>query len=51
MVDGLGTGESTEIALGDTEFLKSVTQELKTRGMTFHFESNGGYGFVVLITK
>ncbi len=51
VVDSLSKGRTAKIVLGDTESLKSVAQELKARGITFHFEHNDGNRFIVMITR
>ncbi len=51
LIDGLITGETVKILLGDAESLKSVAQELKTRGIKPGFEQQGEDRFVLHITK
>jgi TusA-related sulfurtransferase len=50
-VDSLAGGETVEIVLGDTDSLKSVVQELKTKGIRPAFKKEGENRFVLTITK
>jgi len=51
LIDNLADGESVKIALGDTESLKSVVQELKARGIKPWFDKEADNSFVLSITK
>jgi len=51
LIDNLGEGETVKIILGDTDSLKSVAQELKTRGIKPGFEQEGESRFILTITK
>ncbi|MFC2052067.1 hypothetical protein ACFLT4_05000 [Chloroflexota bacterium] len=51
LVDGLEKGERIRIILGNTESLKSVAQELKTKGIRTAFEQKGENRFFLTITK
>ena len=51
LIDDLGEGETVKIILGDRDSLKSVAQELKTRGIKPDFEQEGENRFVLTITK
>ena len=51
LVDSLPEGEKVRIILGDSESLKSVAQELKTRGIRPAFEQQGENRFVLTFTK
>ncbi len=51
IIDGLEEGETVSLILGDTETLKSVAQELKTRGIRSDFERRNGDRFVLTITR
>ena len=51
LIDKLGEGETARIILGDTDSLKSVAQELKTRGIKPGFEQEGENKFILTITK
>ncbi len=50
-IDNLDEGETVKIILGDTDSLKSVAQELKSRGIKPGFEQEGENRFVLTITK
>ncbi len=50
-IDNLSEGETVRIILGDTDSLKSVAQELKTRGIKPAFEQESENRFVLTITK
>ena len=50
-IDNLNPGETLKIILGDTDSLKSVAQELKTRGIQPSFKQEAENRFVVTITK
>lgn len=51
LIDRLDIGETVRIVLGDTDSLKSVAQELKTRGIRPSFERQGENRFALTITK
>ncbi len=51
LIDHLGEGETVRIILGDSDSLKSVAQELKTRGIKPAFEQESENRFVLTITK
>ncbi len=50
-IDNLDEGETARIILGDTDSLKSVAQDLKTRGIKPAFEQEGENRFILTITK
>ena len=50
-IDNLSEGETVRIILGDTDSLKSVAQELKTRGIKPAFEQESENRFVLTITR
>ncbi len=50
-IDNLAEGETVKIILGDRDSLKSVAQELKTRGIKPGFEQEGESRFILTITK
>ncbi len=51
IMNNLDAGETVKIILGDTESLKSVAQELKTRGIKTTFEPAGDSRFILTITQ
>ncbi len=51
LINNLAEGETIKIILGDTDSLKSVAQELKTRGIRPAFEQEGESRFVLIVTK
>ena len=51
LIDNLDEGETVKIILGDSDSLKSVAQELKTRGIRPSFKQEAENRFVVTITK
>jgi TusA-related sulfurtransferase len=51
LIDNLDEGETVKIILGDSDSLKSVAQELKTRGIKPGFEQEGENRFILTITK
>ncbi len=51
LITNLDDGETVKIILGDTDSLKSVVQELKTRGIKPGFEQEGENRFILTITK
>lgn len=51
VIDSLDEGETVKIILGDRDSLKSVTQELKTRGIKPGFTAEGDNRFILTITK
>jgi cysteine synthase A/cysteine synthase B len=50
-IDSLRTGETAEVVLGDIDSLKSVVQELKTRGIKPHFTRENETRFVLTVTR
>ena len=50
-IDNLDEGETVKIILGDSNSLKSVAQELKSRGIKPAFEQASESRFVLTITK
>ncbi len=50
-IDKLAAGETATLILGDTESLKSVVQELKSRGIKPEFEQAEENRFVLTITR
>jgi TusA-related sulfurtransferase len=50
-IDCLDEGETVRIILGDTNSLKSVVQELKTRGIKPAFEQESENRFVLTVSK
>ena len=51
LIDNLNVGETAEIILGDRDSLKSVAQELKTRGIKPVFKQDGENRFILTITR
>ncbi len=51
LIDNLDEGETIRIILGDSNSLKSVAQELKTRGLKPGFEQESENRFILTITK
>ena len=51
LMDNLYEGETVKIILGDTDSLKSVAQELKTRGIKPEFEQRERNRFILTFTK
>jgi len=51
VIDNLDEGETIKIILGDTDSLKSVAEELKTRGLKPGFKQEAEDRFVLTITK
>jgi TusA-related sulfurtransferase len=51
IIDDLDEGETAKIILGDTDSLKSVAKELKTRDMKPDFEQENEKRFALTITK
>ncbi len=51
LIDGLGEGETIQIALGDRDSLKSVARELKARGLKSTFQQEDETRFLLMITK
>ena len=51
LIDNLADKETVKIILGDTDSLKSVAQELKTRGIKPGFEQEAENRFILTITK
>ena len=50
-IDNLGEGETVKIILGDSNSLKSVVQELKSRDIKPDFEQESETRFVLTITR
>ena len=50
LIDNLDEGETVKIILGDADSLKSVVQELKTRGIRPGYEQEGESRFALTIT-
>jgi len=50
-IANLNYGETLKIILGDTDSLKSVAQELKTRGIQPSFKQEAENKFILTITK
>lgn len=50
-IDSLTEGETILLILGDTDSLKSVVQELKTRGIRPDFERVAESRFVLTVTR
>ena len=51
VIDELNEGEQAKIIVGDNDSLKSVAQELKTRGIKPGFEQETESRFVFTINK
>ena len=51
LIDNLDDGETVKITLGDTDSLKSVAQELKTRDLKPSFQQESENRFVLIITR
>jgi len=51
LIDNLGEGETIKIILGDSDSLKSVAQELKTRSLKPSFKQEDENRFVLVVTK
>ena len=51
LIDCLDEGETIKIILGDSDSLKSVAQELKTRGIKPDFKQEAEDRFVFTISK
>ena len=51
LIDNLDEGETVKIILGDSDSLKSVAQELKSRDIKPGFEQEGENRFILTITK
>lgn len=51
LIDSLAEGEMVTIILGDNDSLKSVAQELKTRGIKPDFKQESENRFTLTITK
>lgn len=51
LLESLNEGETLKIILGDADSLKSVAQELKTRGIKPSFEQEGEGRFILTITR
>ena len=50
-IDGMNAGEKATIVLGDTDSLKTVAQELKTRGIQSEFQQEGDSRFLLTFTR
>jgi TusA-related sulfurtransferase len=50
-IDSLRAGETAEVVLGDTDSLKSVVRELKTRSIKLEFTHENETRFVLTITR
>lgn len=50
-INSLGEGEKATIILGDTDSLKTVAQELKSRGIQTAFEQKEDSKFFLTFTK
>lgn len=51
LMDNMAKGDTAEIILGDTDSIKSIAQELKTRGFKLIFKQENENRFVLTITK
>lgn len=51
LIDNLDDGETVKITLGDTDSLKSVAQELKTRDLKPSFQQESENRFVLIVTR
>lgn len=51
VIDSLNEGETIKIVLGDTDSLKSVAQELRSRGIKPGFEQESESKFVLTLTR
>ncbi len=51
LIDNLDEGATIKIILGDRDSLKSVTQELKGRGVKPSFKQEGESRFILTFTK
>ena len=51
LLESLSEGEMLKIILGDVDSLKSVAQELRTRGIKPSFEQEGEGRFILTITR
>jgi len=51
LIDNLNEGETVKLILGDTDSLKSVAQELKTRGIKPGFAQEDESKFILTITR
>ena len=51
IIDNLAEGETIEIILGNTDSLKSVVQELKTRAIRPDFKQEGENRLILKITR
>lgn len=51
LIEDMNEGETIKIMLGDTDSLKSVAQELKSRGLKTTFERDGENLFTLTVTK
>jgi len=51
LIESLSEGETVKIILGDADSLKSVAQELKSRGIKPGFEQDGESKFILTISR
>lgn len=51
LIDNLNGGETIKIILGDIDSLKSVVEELKTRGLKPGFKQEAENRFILTITE
>ncbi len=51
LIENLNEGESARLILGDIDSLKSVAQELKTKGIIPGFKQNGDNRFVLTVSR
>ncbi len=51
VIDSLAEGETIQLILGDTDSLRRVVRELKTRGIRPGYEQESENKFVLTITK
>ena len=51
VINGLADGETAQIILGDSDSLKSVAQELKSRGIKPDFTQESDDRFLLTISK
>ncbi|MDP2729268.1 MAG: sulfurtransferase TusA family protein [Dehalococcoidales bacterium] len=50
-IDCLDEGDTVRIILGDTESLKNIVQELKSRGLTPDFTAESDSKFILTVSK
>ncbi len=51
LINNLAVGETVKIILADRDSLKSVVQDLKTRGIVPGFEQDGENRFILTISR